>query len=336
MRYLAKGIHRVHSSAGGQLLKRLASIFPYPFNSYVSRMASESRYEILDAFANYFPGGEFPDYSAFLVTIGNTLKREQRTVVTTIQRPRQGSTSDDVSSFVLKVYNYPFWPRIRTGLQISKAEREFRNLRHLNRLGIGAADAVGYGVERDCLGLVRSCFVITRFVDKSMNLSQWSTELELNHRVDVKRTEQIFTELGRIFRCLHQARFFLFTPKSKNILVCEGPDRADQLLLIDVPYARTLNWPWVASWARARDIGVLFGNLRDSLSEIAIELFYRAYLPDPLGSSAKTVRRRVRRQMRVKQNRTLLSRSVNKLKRRLIGKINQIIAVLVLAEIANG
>jgi hypothetical protein len=40
--------------------------------------------------------------------------------------------------------------------------------------------------------------------------------------------------------------------------------------------------------------------------------------------------------MRVKQNRTLLSRSVNKLKRRLIGKVNRIIALLALAEIVNG
>jgi hypothetical protein len=311
-------------------------VFPHPFNGFVSRIASQSRYEIVEAFANYFPVVEFPDYSAFLLTIGNTLKREQRTVVTTIQRALQGSSSDDISSFVLKVYTYPFWPRIRTGLQISKAEREFRNLRHLNRLGIGAADAVGYGVDRDSLGLVRSCFVITRFVDNSMNLSQWSTEMELNNKLDLERTEQIFTELGRIFRCLHQARFFLFTPKSKNILVREGPNRTDQLLLIDVPYARRLNWPLFASWARARDIGVLFGNLRDSLSETAIELFYRAYLPDPLGLPAKKVRRHVRRQMRVKQNRTLLSRSVNKVKRRLIGKVNQIIALLVLAEIANG
>ncbi|HEX7229080.1 MAG TPA: lipopolysaccharide kinase InaA family protein [Candidatus Binatia bacterium] len=311
-------------------------VLPYFFNAFVSRIASRSRYEIVDAFANYFPGVEFPDYSAFLVTNGNILKREQRTLVTTIQRARQGSSSGDVSSFVLKVYNYPFWPRIRTGLQISKAEREFRNLRHLNRLGIGAADAVGFGVDRDCLGFVRSCFVITRFVDKSVNLSQWSTEMELNNKRDLKRTEQVFTELGRIFRCLHRARFFLFTPKSKNILVREGPDRADQLLLIDVPYARTLNWPVIASWARARDIGVLFGNLKDSLSEIAIELFYRAYLPDPLGLPAKTVRRHVRRQMRVKQNRTLLSRSVNKLKRRLIAKANRIIALLALADIVNG
>lgn len=308
----------------------------YRFNAIVPRVSPHSRYEIADAFAQYFPVTEFPDYSAFLHTHGRCVKREQRTVVTTIERPRRASTSDDASSFVLKVYKYPFWPRIRTGLQISKAEREFRNLRHLNRLGIGAAGPVGYGVDRDSLGFVRSCFLITRFVNNSINLSQWSKELDLHDKLEKKRVEQIFTELGQIFRRLHQARFFLFTPKSKNILVRKRPGRADELLLIDIPYARTLKWPLLATWARARDIGVLFGNLTDSLSDTAIELFYRAYLPDPLGLPAKTVRRHVLRQMRVKQNRTLVSRSVNKIKRWLIGKITQLIGFLILAEITYG
>ncbi|HEX5605833.1 MAG TPA: lipopolysaccharide kinase InaA family protein [Candidatus Binatia bacterium] len=318
-------------------MKRPALTCPHPSNAFVSRISSHSRYDIVGAFANFFPATDFPDYDAFLNALGSCLKREQRTIVTIFHRVCRGSSSeDDVSSFVLKVYKYPFWPRIRTGFQISKAEREFHNLRYLNRLGIGAAQAVAYGVDRDCLGLVRSCFVITRFVDNSMNLSQWSDELRLNKNVEIKRLEQIFTELGQTFRRLHQARFFLFSPKSKNILVRQGSNRADELLLIDVPYARTLKWPVLASWARARDVGVLFANLTESLSEIAIELFYRAYLPDPLGLPANTVRRHVLRQMRVKQNRTLLSRSVNKIKRRLMGKINQLIGFLILAEIAYG
>lgn len=317
-------------------MKRVAMTLPDRLNAFISRVSPHSRYEIVEAFARYFPISEFPDYSAFLHTLGKSVKREKRTIVTTIKRLGRGSTCDDASSFVLKVYKYPFWPRIRTGLQISKAEREFRNLRHLNRLGIGAALAVGYGVDRDSLGFVRSCFVITRFVDNSINLSQWSKELDLHNTLEKKRVEQIFIELGQTFRRLHQAQFFLFTPKSKNILIRRRPGRADQLLLIDVPYARTLKWPLLATWARARDIGVLFGNLTDSLSNTAIELFYRAYLPDPLGLPARTVRRHVLRQMRVKQNRTLVSRSVNKIKRWLIGKITQAIGFLVLADITYG
>jgi hypothetical protein len=307
-----------------------------PFTAFISTISPHLTYEIAEAFASYFPIAEFPHYSAFLHTLGSSLKRERRTLVKIIQRPRQGSPFEAASFFVLKVYKYPFWPRIRTGLQISKAEREFDSLRYLNRLGIGAAHAVGYGVERDSLGFVRSCFIITRYVDASINLSQWYSELELQKDLDGTRVEQVFTELGRMFRRLHQTRFFLFTAKSKNILLRNGPDRADELLLIDIPYARTLKWRLLARWARARDIGVLFGNLTDSISDAAIESFYRAYLPDPLGLPSKTVRRGVLRQMQAKQNRTLPSRCVHAIKRRLMGKINQLIGFSILAEITYG
>jgi tRNA A-37 threonylcarbamoyl transferase component Bud32 len=227
-------------------------------------------------------------------------------------------------------------PRIRTGFQISKAEREFDSLRYLNGLGIGAAHAVGYGVERDSLGFVRSCFIITRFVDDSINLSQWYKELELKKNLDANRVEWVFTQLGRMFRRLHQARFFLFTAKSKNILLRNGLDRTDELFLIDIPYARTLKWGLLARWAQARDIGVLFGNVTASLSDTAIELFYRAYLPDPLGLPSKTVRRHALGQMRAKQNRTLISRWVHDIKRRLVVKSSQLVGFLILAEITYG
>jgi hypothetical protein len=240
--------------------------------------------------------------------------------VTLIQRPRQGSSAEEVSSFVLKVYKYPFFPRLRTGFQISKAEREFDSLRYLNEIGLDAAQAVGYGVERTTLGLVRSCFIITRFIDDSINLSQWYLELERHEKLDGKSVDELFTQLGRIFRRLHQARFFLFTANSKNILIRNYLNRGDEVFLIDLPYARFLKWQLLARWAQARDIGVLFGNVTASLSVTAIELFYRAYLPDPLGFPSNTVRRHAARQMRAKQNQTLISRWVHDIKRYCSGK----------------
>jgi tRNA A-37 threonylcarbamoyl transferase component Bud32 len=317
-------------------MKQLATKMSYASTAFGSTMWPQSRYQIADAFASYFPVPEFPHYGAFLNALGTSLKREQRTLVTIIQRPRQSSPVEGVSSFVLKVYKYPFLPRIRTGFQISKAEREFQSLRYLNGMGIGAAQAVGYGVERDSLGFVRSCFIITRFVDDSINLSQWYAELESQEKLDAKRVDQIFTQLGRMFRRLHQARFFLFTAKSKNILLRNDVNRADEIFLIDIPYARTLKWRPLARWAQARDIGVLFGNVTASLSDTAIELFYQAYLPDPLGLPSKTVRRHALRQLRAKQNRTLISRWIHDIKRRLIRKSNQLIGFLILAEITYG
>ena len=317
-------------------MNKLAMLLSCPFTAFGSMLLPRSRHQIVEAFASYFSVTEFPHYGAFLNAAGSPLKRERRTLVTIIQRPRQDSPLDEVSTFVLKVYKYPFWPRIRTGFQISKAEREFESLRYLNGLGIGAAQAVGYGVERSPFGLVRSCFIITRFVDDSINLSQWYSELERQKNPDLKKVEQVFTELGRIFRRLHQAHFFLFTAKSKNILLRHGPDIADELFLIDIPYARTLQWRLLARWARARDIGVLFSNVSASLSGTVIELFYRAYLPDPLGLPSKTVRRHALGQMRAKQNRTPISRCVHEIKRRLVVKTNRLVGFLIFAELIYG
>jgi hypothetical protein len=115
-------------------------------------------------------------------------------------------------------------------------------------------------------------------------------------------------------------RFFLFTAKSKNILVGNYRNRSDEIFVIDIPYARTLKWRLLARWAQARDIGVLFVNVTAPISDTAIESFYRAYLPDPLGFASNTVRRRALRQMRAKQNRTPISRWVHDIKRRLSGK----------------
>jgi tRNA A-37 threonylcarbamoyl transferase component Bud32 len=132
--------------------------------------------------------------------------------------------------------------------------------------------------------------------------------------------DELFTQLGRMFRRLHQARFFLFTANSKNILIRNYRTRGDEVFFIDLPYARFLKWQLLARWAQARDIGVLFGNVTASLSATAIELFYRAYLPDPLGFPSNTVRRYAARQMRAKQNQTLISRWVHDIKRHWSGK----------------
>ncbi len=186
------------------------------------------RYQIAEAFADYFPSTEFPDYGAFLTAGGDAMKRERRTRVAIIRRGRRGAPADGISSFVLKVYRYPFIQGIRTGFQISKAQREFDSLRYLNRIGVGAAQAVGYGAERTSLGFVRSCFIITRFVDDSIDLSQWYAEAIRQEEVAGKKIDELFTQLGRMFRRLHQENFFLFTAKPKNILVrnCRNHARA--------------------------------------------------------------------------------------------------------------
>jgi hypothetical protein len=287
--------------------------------TFGSTRSTRSSYQIADNLAGYFPAAEFPDYEAFVAALGSSLKRERRTDVTVLKRHVPDS-SGGFASFVLKVYRYPFFPRIRTGFQISKAEREFHALRYLNENGVTAAQGVGYGVERDRFGFVRSCFIITRLIDDAINLSQWSKRASDQEKLDEERASRIFSELGECFRRLHQAHFFLFTAKAKNILIPNVSTSDNEVCFIDLPYARILKWRALARWAQARDIGLLFANVNGAFTETAIAGFYRTYLPDPLENSSEAVRRFAHRQMRSKQNRTVISRWVHNIKRRLAGK----------------
>ena len=275
-------------------------------------------FRIAAEFADYFPAAEFSHYNAFLTAGGDTLKRERRTRITVLKRARGPASGGEPAVFVLKVYRYPFIARIRTALQISKAKREYDGLRHLRELGIDAAQAAGYGVERDVLGLVRSCFIITRWVENSTTLFRWCRAFEHSGAGGGASIEGIFNELGKSFSLMHRARLFLFTPKASNILIGQG-----HFVMIDVPYARTLRWPWLARWAQSRDVGVLLRDIRGALTDRAIESFLGGYLPDPLGGSAKTVRRRALRQMRAKRNQTPIARWVRGIKSRRAGKSKQ-------------
>jgi hypothetical protein len=189
-------------------------------------------------------------------------------------------------------------------------------------LGLGAAQAVAFGVEGTSLGFVRSCFIITRFVDDALNLSQWYAQMKSRETLEVAGGEDVFSKLGQMFRILHEARFFLFTAKAKNILIRRNLPRSHEIIFIDVPYARTLKWWPLARWAQARDLGIVLGSIVPRVTAEAIDSFYRAYLPDPLGLSEKTIRRYVLRKMRAKQNLTPLSRWFHGIKRRLKGKNN--------------
>jgi hypothetical protein len=277
-----------------------------------------AHFRIAAEFADYFPAAEFSHYNAFLTACGDTHKRERRTVITVLKRSPGPASGREPAAFVLKVYRYPLIARIRTGLQISKAEREYDGLRHLRELGIEAAQAAGYGVERDVLGLVRSCFIITRWVENSITLFRWCKVFQHSGAGDGASIEGIFSEVGKSFSLMHRARLFLFTPKATNILIGQGHS-----VLIDVPYARTLRCQWLARWAQSRDVGVLLRDIRAALSDRAIESFFAGYLPDPLGGSAKTVRRRALRQMRAKRNQTPIARWVHGIKSRRAGKSQQ-------------
>jgi Lipopolysaccharide kinase (Kdo/WaaP) family len=268
-------------------------------------------------YERYFPGIEYPDYHAFLNAEGESFKSERRTRIVILRRPASGAPKEAIRSFVLKIYYYPLLPRIRTGFRISKAEQEFNSLRYLNQQGVSAAEPAAVGVERTRLGFVRSCFVITGFIEGAVNFSRWRSERRRPQPANVDQNHFLLGQLGAMFRRLHEARFFLFTTKTKNILIRGESTRSPEIFFIDVPYARTLSWRPIARWAQGRDLGFFLGNFYPALTDREAAAFYDGYLPDPLGGSAATLRGYTERSMRAKQNLTPISALVHGLKRNL-------------------
>src|SRR5262245_33254187 len=275
------------------------------------------RFFVCQAYRDYFPATEYASYDAFLYAEGEPVKSEARTRVVILRRWANRPQEEAIRSFVLKIYNYPLLPRIRTGLRISKAKQEFHSLRYLNQQGVQAAEPVAFGVERTRLGFVRSCFVITRFVEGAVSLSQWRSESSQLHLSNTGRNHFLLKQLGTTFRRIHDVRFFLFTAQTKNILIRGESARSPGSFFVDTPYARTLRWRAIARWAQGRDLGLFLGNFYPALSESETSAFYEGYLPDPLGHSSVALRGHAQRAMRSKKNLTTISALVHGLKRNL-------------------
>ena len=278
-------------------------------------MLPRQRVFIAEAYEGHFPNADYPDYDAFLAAQGESIKSEPRTRVALLRRRKNASPEPTTHSFVLKIYRYPLLPRIRTGFRISKAEQEFNSLRYVNEQGVAAAEPVAFGVERTRLGFVRSCFVITSFVEGAVNLSRWRSANAQNKLPAEEMNHALLRQVGAMFHRLHKIRFFLFTAKTKNLLLRENGSTAPEILFIDIPYARTLRWQPVARWAQRRDLGVSLGNFWPALTESEMASFYQGYLPDPLGGSPTVLQRAVRRAMRAKQNLTPISALIHGFKR---------------------
>jgi hypothetical protein len=300
----------------------------------IQSMATESlrsttdgrrRFLVCQSYDCYFPAIEYVSYDAFLNANGEPVRSDPRTRIVILRRGvnglQNGLQEEAIRSFVLKIYHYPLLPRIRTGLRISKSEQEFNNLRYLNQQGVPAAEPVAFGVERTRLGFVRSCFVITVFVEGTVSLCQWRSECTQQQTPNTAQTDFLLKQLGTMFRRLHEVRFFLFTARTKNILIRGESTSSPEIFFIDVPYARTLCWRPIARWAQGRDLGLLLANFWPALTESETTAFYEGYLPDPLGGSAATLRRYAQRAMRSKQNLTPMSALVDGLKRNLRRKL---------------
>lgn len=279
------------------------------------------RFVVRTSYESYFPTAARSDYDALLNASGVQLKSEPRTRIVLLRRHATAAAEKAMRSFVLKIYRYPLLPRIRTGFRISKAEQEFNSLRFISQQGVPAADPVGFGVERTFLGFVRSCFIITSFVEGSIDFSQWKSNGANQTGPPTSQNHDLLKQIGQMFRRLHEARFFLFTAKTKNLVIRQDAAALPETFFIDVPYARRLSWRPLARWGQRRDLGLFLANFNPALTQDETASFYEGYLPDPLGGSAAALRRHVLRAMRSKQNLTPLSALVHHLKRNLRHKL---------------
>jgi hypothetical protein len=133
-----------------------------------------------------------------------------------LERPGK-ALNGKAERFVLREYYYPMLPSLRTWFRESKAEHEFRSLQAVQNLGIRAAEPVAFGARRTLLGFVRSCFIVTHYVENSFTLEYWIKGGDEFTNTGAEREWSFCEALGKAFRALHQEGFFLLTAKPKNI-----------------------------------------------------------------------------------------------------------------------
>ncbi len=259
-----------------------------------------------EQFADFFPTQAVHSYAAFAGASGDCIKAEPRTRVVMLARSRPTAATEKPEHFIFKEYYYRLLPRLRTWLRHSKAEHEFRSLLQVASQGIEAAEPVACGIRRTLFGYVRSCFIITRYVENSYTLAQ---RFEAADNLGMTQTELnwfVCSELGQIFRTLHRRKFFLFTAKPRNILLARIAG-TPEIFVIDLPYALRITKQPLARWAQARDLAAFLSNFEPVSSVGHRADFYNAYLPDPLGASRDDLERRMEGAIRRRRNQTPIS-----------------------------
>lgn len=254
-------------------------------------------------------------YSDFVGLAGTILKDEQRTTISCIHGWAGAADSGPVE-LVLKSYRYPHPARVRTLWAHSKAQREFQGLHYCRGLGVPAVEPVAWGVERTPAGMVRSCFLITRYVPGFVTLRDWLKAGHSSEPEGRRLLAGVMYEMGACFRRMHGAGFFHFRPSTKDVLVRMCPDGRMAWNILDFPYARFMGRGVLARWAQKRDLGTLLGSVTKYADAKAFESFWTSYLPDPLGGMLpEKLLRRAHRKGQAQIHRNLANRAERLVKR---------------------
>jgi tRNA A-37 threonylcarbamoyl transferase component Bud32 len=161
----------------------------------------------------------------------------------------------------LKKYWFNSWQDLWKGmlrgalLGRAKARREFASLQLLHQLGIGAANPVACGEERQA-GWLRRSFLITEGVPDPMPLDEFIRDAlpALPAAEQRRQRRQLITVLADFTARMHAARFVHHDFFWRN-LILSGASR-EEFFLIDAPKGQ-LWQPGAALRSRAKDLATL-------------------------------------------------------------------------------
>lgn len=182
--------------------------------------------------------------------------------------------------FFLKVYAYSGPWRVRTFGVASRAGREYRNLLKLAELGFHVPRPAAWGQSRT-LGFLSDSFVMTEAIEHPVSIWTYVYEKEkaafpLPPRADRLR---LIDEFARCLRKAHDAKFFIHTLRSKNVLLTRDGDRY-RVNVIDVPFAGIWRWRLLPRQGQVRDLASLMKWARQLLPRTDRMRFARRYGAD--------------------------------------------------------
>ena len=143
----------------------------------------------------------------------------------------------DGSSVYYKTYSF-HGQTMDYFMRPSKCAVEVNSYQILSDIGIPTIKPLAFGEDR-VGGALKSCFIVTESIEDTTPLEDFAFETwyHMNEEEKQKAFEELFTETARYTRMAHQAGFFHYDLKWRNILVKKEKDRY-RTIWIDCPRGR--------------------------------------------------------------------------------------------------
>lgn len=122
----------------------------------------------------------------------------------------------------------------------SKCAVEVNSYQILDEIGIPTIKPLAFGEDR-IFGMLKSCCIVTLGVDNTTQLEDWAKEIWLKLPEDDKKKafQQIFKETAKYTRMAHEAGFFHYDLKWRNIIIKKDGDDY-KTTWIDCPRGRKM------------------------------------------------------------------------------------------------